>query len=292
MDEGSPGSLPLRSPQPLHADEQPPEAAAEHWDAEMAEGVAYGSPYPDSSVQLQQQWSGDEQADEGGRGVSPGALGSPDRRFSPDERPQDDGQHPMEHDQLEDGQQLQQGYDLEEEAGAGSDDAAAAEQQRRLNELEAQLRQPDAVMEPGIMERLRDYVMANGHPQAAVEHLTDSYVGELHAGLGGWLACTAHGRWPFTVVGTAPAANSCVGPLRLTVTRGLFAGVWQLLPWKVAYRRTSGQVSRRSNSCQSLDNRGALQCCTLSAWLLPMPLPWDAALGAHKRYLPVPLALA
>ena len=34
------------------------------------------------------------------------------------------------------------------------------------------------VMEPGIMERLREYVMANGHPQAAVEYLTDSYVGE------------------------------------------------------------------------------------------------------------------
>lgn len=34
------------------------------------------------------------------------------------------------------------------------------------------------VMEPGIMGRLREYVMANGHPQAAVEYLTDSYVGE------------------------------------------------------------------------------------------------------------------
>lgn len=28
------------------------------------------------------------------------------------------------------------------------------------------------------MARLREYVMANGHPQAAVEYLTDSYVGE------------------------------------------------------------------------------------------------------------------
>jgi hypothetical protein len=51
-------------------------------------------------------------------------------------------------------------------------------QQRKLNELEAALRAPDAVMEPGVMDRLREYVMANGHPQAAVEYLTESYVGE------------------------------------------------------------------------------------------------------------------
>ena len=57
-------------------------------------------------------------------------------------------------------------------------EAHEAQQQRQLNALEAVLRQADAVMEPGIMERLRGYVMANGHPQAAVEHLTDSYVGE------------------------------------------------------------------------------------------------------------------
>jgi len=139
----------------------------------------------------------------------------------------------------------------EGEAGEEEEDAAAHEAleaaQHKLNELEAQLRQPDAVrgvcskvllwrralrvsewqwrrmsmgcsrwhfaatngmhiclpvnpatgqhpwglefssptlplypqvMEPGIMERLREYVMANGHPQAAVEYLTDSYVGE------------------------------------------------------------------------------------------------------------------
>ncbi|PRW60315.1 Negative elongation factor D [Chlorella sorokiniana] len=65
--------------------------------------------------------------------------------------------------------------------GGEEEDAAAQEAleaaQHKLNELEAQLRQPDAVMEPGIMDRLREYVMANGHPQAAVEYLTDSYVG-------------------------------------------------------------------------------------------------------------------
>lgn len=46
-----------------------------------------------------------------------------------------------------------------------------------LNELEAFLRQPDAIMEPSIVDRLREYVMANGHPQQAVEYLSDSYQG-------------------------------------------------------------------------------------------------------------------
>ncbi len=159
-----------------------------------AAGAASGSPHPASSgQQQQQQWSGDEAGDEGGHGGSPGALGSPVHQFSPGDQPQqqqagqEDGQRTMEHDQLDqdalEEQQVQQVYDrIDEAAEDGSADAAAAEQQRRLNELEAQLRQPDAVMEPGIMDRLRDYVMANGHPQAAVEHLTDSYVGEPRPG--------------------------------------------------------------------------------------------------------------
>ena len=67
------------------------------------------------------------------------------------------------------------------EAAAEAAAAAALEQQRKLNELEAVLRQGDAVMEPAIMERLREYVMANGHPQAAVEYLTESYVGGCRA---------------------------------------------------------------------------------------------------------------
>lgn len=161
-----------------------------------AAGAAYGSPHPASSgQQQQQQWSGDEAGDEGGHGGSPRAPGSPVRQFSPGDQPQqqqagqEDGQRTMEHDQLDqdalEEQQVQQDYDrIDEGADDGSADAAAAEQQRRLNELEAQLRQPDAVMEPGIMDRLRDYVMANGHPQAAVEHLTDSYVGEPQPGPG------------------------------------------------------------------------------------------------------------
>jgi hypothetical protein len=68
-----------------------------------------------------------------------------------------------------------------EEAGDAAAAAAAdlqQQQQQQLNELEAVLRQADAVMEPDIMDRLRQYVVANGHPQAAVEYLTESYVGE------------------------------------------------------------------------------------------------------------------
>ena len=67
--------------------------------------------------------------------------------------------------------------DDEEEDGGGDMEDDAEDPASRLNELEAYLRQPDAVMEPGIMDRLREYVLANGHPQQAVEHLTDSYVG-------------------------------------------------------------------------------------------------------------------
>lgn len=203
MEEGSPGGSPLRSPGALHGEEQPPHASEEQRDAEMADAdaTAYGSPRPVSSGQQQQQeWSDAEAGDGGGYGGSPGSFGSPGHQFSPgqdaQQQPQQDehsgGQHAVEHDQMDqdqlEEQQVQQGYDmLDEAADAGSDDAAAAEQQRRLNELEAQLRQPDAVMEPGIMDRLRDYVMANGHPQAAVEHLTDSYVGKL--------ACSKQGDW-------------------------------------------------------------------------------------------------
>lgn len=59
----------------------------------------------------------------------------------------------------------------------------------RLNELEATLRQPDAVMEPTILTSLRDYVVANGHPQHAVELLTENYAGyaQMASLACGWL---------------------------------------------------------------------------------------------------------
>ena len=50
-------------------------------------------------------------------------------------------------------------------------------QSSRLNELEAFLRRPDAVMEPDILQRLGEYVTAQGRPQAAVEFLAEGYVG-------------------------------------------------------------------------------------------------------------------
>jgi hypothetical protein len=51
------------------------------------------------------------------------------------------------------------------------------------------------VMEPGVMDRLREYVMANGHPQAAVEYLTESYVGEWGAEGGGGAGAGAGAGW-------------------------------------------------------------------------------------------------
>ena len=46
-----------------------------------------------------------------------------------------------------------------------------------LNQLEQVMRQPDAVMEPGILVKLRQYVAKGGSPRDVVEMLTDSYVG-------------------------------------------------------------------------------------------------------------------
>ena len=46
-----------------------------------------------------------------------------------------------------------------------------------LNQLEQFLRQPDAVMEPSILEKLKQYVTKGGNPRDVVEMLTDNYVG-------------------------------------------------------------------------------------------------------------------
>lgn len=80
------------------------------------------------------------------------------------------------YDYVETGEQVDDAGQLCNTVEAGT--AAQPDPSSKLNELEAFLRQPDAVMEPNIMEHLREYVMANGHPQQAVEYLTDSYVGE------------------------------------------------------------------------------------------------------------------
>lgn len=50
-----------------------------------------------------------------------------------------------------------------------------------LNQLEQFLRQPDAVMEPNIMDKLRQYVSDGGNPRDVVEMLSDNYIGALYS---------------------------------------------------------------------------------------------------------------
>lgn len=63
-----------------------------------------------------------------------------------------------------------------------------------LNQLEQLLRQPDAVMEPGILENLRQYVAKGGSPRDVVEMLADNYVGEPFFGLCVAAMFEAHSR--------------------------------------------------------------------------------------------------
>lgn len=51
------------------------------------------------------------------------------------------------------------------------------ERTMQLHRLESFLRRPDAVMEPTILDTLRDYVIAQGDPRQAVKLLTENYVG-------------------------------------------------------------------------------------------------------------------
>jgi hypothetical protein len=46
-----------------------------------------------------------------------------------------------------------------------------------LAELEAQLRAPDSILEPGVLDLLKDYLRAGGKPQAAIEDLSENYCG-------------------------------------------------------------------------------------------------------------------
>jgi len=64
-----------------------------------------------------------------------------------------------------------------------------------LNQLEQLLRQPDAVMEPGILEKLRQYVAKGGSPRDVVEMLADNYVGEPFFGLCVVATFKAHSRY-------------------------------------------------------------------------------------------------
>ncbi|KAF6256017.1 TH1 protein-domain-containing protein [Scenedesmus sp. NREL 46B-D3] len=46
-----------------------------------------------------------------------------------------------------------------------------------LAELEAQLRAPDSILEPEVLDLLKDYLRAGGKPQAAIEDLSENYCG-------------------------------------------------------------------------------------------------------------------
>eukprot|EP00882_Tetradesmus_deserticola_P022149 GHRQ01024038.1.p1 GENE.GHRQ01024038.1~~GHRQ01024038.1.p1 ORF type:complete len:127 (+),score=32.03 GHRQ01024038.1:531-911(+) len=46
-----------------------------------------------------------------------------------------------------------------------------------LAELEAQLRAPDSILEPNVLDLLKDYLRAGGKPQAAIEDLSENYCG-------------------------------------------------------------------------------------------------------------------
>ena len=67
--------------------------------------------------------------------------------------------------------------------------AADDENAKVLNELEGQLRKPDAVLEPDILWKLGEYVKNNGSPEQAIEYMTDGYVGYAQMGslLCSWL---------------------------------------------------------------------------------------------------------
>lgn len=51
-----------------------------------------------------------------------------------------------------------------------------------LNRVEADLRRKDAIMEPGVMDKLRQYVKAGGQPSTAIEMLSENYKGALEHG--------------------------------------------------------------------------------------------------------------
>lgn len=48
-----------------------------------------------------------------------------------------------------------------------------------LAELEAQIRAPDSILEPSVLDLLKDYLRAGGKPQSAIEDLSEAYTGML-----------------------------------------------------------------------------------------------------------------
>lgn len=81
--------------------------------------------------------------------------------------------------------EFERGSSGDRDAAADADDAAAAAaqeakpppSQKRLRVLEDQLRAPDAIMEPGVLDAVAAYLDAGGQPAQVVESLSDGYVG-------------------------------------------------------------------------------------------------------------------
>lgn len=48
-----------------------------------------------------------------------------------------------------------------------------------LAEIEAKLRAPDSILEPGVLDLLKEYLRAGGRPQSAIEDLSENYAGTL-----------------------------------------------------------------------------------------------------------------
>ena len=68
---------------------------------------------------------------------------------------------------------------MEAEAAGSAAQAmsAAATNSARLKILEKQLEKKDAVMEPKILDRVKEYVGLGGNPQEAIRYLVDNYKG-------------------------------------------------------------------------------------------------------------------
>ena len=49
-----------------------------------------------------------------------------------------------------------------------------------LNELEKSLRERDAIMEPGILIKLKQYVIVGGKPATAIDMLSENYTGAVY----------------------------------------------------------------------------------------------------------------
>lgn len=62
------------------------------------------------------------------------------------------------------------------DAAAGLDTSGGV-----LAEIEAQLRAPDSILEPGVLDLLKEYLRAGGKPQSAIEDLSENYAGVFAA---------------------------------------------------------------------------------------------------------------